>query len=86
MASWGINSKLFDTFKIHPVVSRETIRRLTDLYKMSRRPLRRLPLTPHPRQCRLEFFRPQANWSVTEWRCVIFSKESRFSLARSLNN
>ncbi|GFT78605.1 hypothetical protein TNCV_3325381 [Trichonephila clavipes] len=30
----------------------------------SRRPLRRLPLTPHHRQCRLDFF------SVTDWRRV----------------
>ncbi|GFV90866.1 HTH_Tnp_Tc3_2 domain-containing protein [Trichonephila clavipes] len=43
--------------------------------------LRRLPLTPHHRQCRLDFCRPRATWSVTDWRCVIFSDESRFSLS-----
>ncbi|GFS99257.1 transposable element Tcb1 transposase [Trichonephila clavipes] len=37
----------------HPVPSRETIRRRLGL--RSRRPLRRLPLTPHHRQCRLDF-------------------------------
>ncbi|GBO00948.1 hypothetical protein AVEN_164428-1 [Araneus ventricosus] len=38
----------------HPMVSRETIRRrLADAGISSRRPLRRLPLTPHHRQCRL---------------------------------
>ncbi|GFT68255.1 HTH_Tnp_Tc3_2 domain-containing protein [Trichonephila clavipes] len=65
----------------HPVPSRETIRRrLTEVGLRSRRPLRRLPLTPHHRQCRLDFCRPRATWSVTDWRRVIFSDESRFSL------
>ncbi|GFV11747.1 HTH_Tnp_Tc3_2 domain-containing protein [Trichonephila clavipes] len=51
----------------HPVPSRETIRRrLTEVGLRSRRPLRRLPLTPHHRQCRLDFCRPRATWSVTE--------------------
>ncbi|GFV62750.1 HTH_Tnp_Tc3_2 domain-containing protein [Trichonephila clavipes] len=66
----------------HPVPSRETIRRrLTEVRLRSRRPLRRLPLTPHHRQCRLDFCRPRATWSVTDWRRVIFSDESRFSLS-----
>ncbi|GFV44919.1 transposable element Tcb1 transposase [Trichonephila clavipes] len=65
----------------HPVPSRKTIRRrLTEVLR-SRRPLRRLPLTPHHRQCRLDFCRPRATWSVTDWRRVIFSDESRFSLS-----
>ncbi|GFW52585.1 HTH_Tnp_Tc3_2 domain-containing protein [Trichonephila clavipes] len=52
----------------HPVPSRETIRRrLTEVGLRSRRPLRRLPLTPHHRQCRLDFCRPRATWSVTDW-------------------
>ncbi|GFU00406.1 HTH_Tnp_Tc3_2 domain-containing protein [Trichonephila clavipes] len=68
--------------RTHPVPSRETIRRrLTEVGLRSRRPLRRLPLTPHHRQCRLDFCRPQATWSVTDWRRVIFSDESRFSLS-----
>ncbi|GFU77987.1 HTH_Tnp_Tc3_2 domain-containing protein [Trichonephila clavipes] len=55
------------------VPSRETIRRrLTEVGLRSRRPLRRLPLTPHHRQCRLDFCRPRATWSVTDWRRVIF--------------
>ncbi|GFU62068.1 transposable element Tc1 transposase [Trichonephila clavipes] len=58
------------------VPSRETIRRrLTEVGLRSRRPLRRLPLTPHHRQCRI-FAR-----HVTDWRRVIFSDESRFSLS-----
>ncbi|GFW00458.1 HTH_Tnp_Tc3_2 domain-containing protein [Trichonephila clavipes] len=61
----------------YPVPSRETIRRrLTEVG--SRRPLRRLPLTPHHRQCRLDFCRPRA---TCDWRRVIFSDESRFSLS-----
>ncbi|GFT91177.1 HTH_38 domain-containing protein [Trichonephila clavipes] len=44
----------------HPVPSRETIRRrLTEVGLRSRRPLKRLPLTPHHRQCRLDFCRPR---------------------------
>ncbi|GFU80451.1 hypothetical protein TNCV_3845351 [Trichonephila clavipes] len=45
----------------HPVPSRETIRRrLTEVGLRSRRPLRRaIPLTPHHRQCRLDFCRPR---------------------------
>ncbi|GFX31188.1 transposable element Tc1 transposase [Trichonephila clavipes] len=35
----------------------------------------------HRRQCRLDFCRPRATWSVTDWRRVIFSDESRFSLS-----
>ncbi|GFV46344.1 HTH_Tnp_Tc3_2 domain-containing protein [Trichonephila clavipes] len=45
----------------HPVQSRETIRRrLTKVGLRELRPLRRLPLTPHHRQCRLDFCRPRA--------------------------
>ncbi|GFV38727.1 transposable element Tcb2 transposase [Trichonephila clavipes] len=66
----------------HPVPSRETIRRrLTEVGLRSRRPLRRLQLTPHHRQCRLDFCRPRETWSVTDWRRGIFSDESRFSLS-----
>ncbi|GFV52459.1 HTH_Tnp_Tc3_2 domain-containing protein [Trichonephila clavipes] len=51
----------------HLVPSRETIRRrLTEVGLRSRRPLRRLPLTPHYRQCRLDFCRPRAlEWTET---------------------
>ncbi|GFU89007.1 transposable element Tcb1 transposase [Trichonephila clavipes] len=62
-------------------VYRRRGRRLTEVGLRSRRPLRRLPLTPHHRQCRLDFCRPRATWSVTDWRRVIFSDESRFSLS-----
>ncbi|GFX66703.1 HTH_Tnp_Tc3_2 domain-containing protein [Trichonephila clavipes] len=39
-----------------------------------------LATVDHRRQCRLDFCRPRATWSVTDWRRVIFSDESRFSL------
>ncbi|GFT90991.1 transposable element Tc1 transposase [Trichonephila clavipes] len=65
----------------HPVPSRETIKETTDRSCLrSRRPLRRLPLTPHHRQCRLDFA-DLGTWSMTDWRRVIFSDESRFSLS-----
>ncbi|GFX21214.1 HTH_Tnp_Tc3_2 domain-containing protein [Trichonephila clavipes] len=51
-------------------------RRLTEVGLRSRRPLRRLPLTPHHKQCRLDFCRPRQLGSVTDWRRVIFSDES----------
>ncbi|GFV48834.1 HTH_Tnp_Tc3_2 domain-containing protein [Trichonephila clavipes] len=63
----------------HPVPSRETIRRrLTEVGLRSRRPLRRLPLIPHHRQTG---FLPTSGNFVTDWRRVIFSDESRFSLS-----
>ncbi|GFU99717.1 transposable element Tcb2 transposase [Trichonephila clavipes] len=55
--------------------------RLTEVGLRSRRPLRRLPLTPHHRAVSTGFCRPRAAWSVTDWRRVIFSDESRFSLS-----
>ncbi|GFV60865.1 HTH_Tnp_Tc3_2 domain-containing protein [Trichonephila clavipes] len=62
----------------HPVPSRETIRRrLTEVGLRSRRPLRRLPLTPHHRRVSTGFCRPRANRLET----IIFSDESRFSLS-----
>ncbi|GFS76645.1 HTH_Tnp_Tc3_2 domain-containing protein [Trichonephila clavipes] len=53
---------------------------------------RHLPPSRHPvssretirrrlTECRLDFCRPRATWSVTDWRRVIFSDESRFSLS-----
>ncbi|GFU82136.1 HTH_Tnp_Tc3_2 domain-containing protein [Trichonephila clavipes] len=65
----------------HPVPSRETIRRrLTEVGLRSRRPLRRLPLTPHHRQCRLDFCRP-GQLECDRLRRVIFSDESRFTVS-----
>ncbi|GFU75674.1 HTH_Tnp_Tc3_2 domain-containing protein [Trichonephila clavipes] len=67
----------------HPVPSRETIRRrLTgSWFEEPTSAKMRIPLTPHHRQGRLDFCQPRATWSVTDWRRVIFSDESRFSLS-----
>ncbi|GFX49359.1 HTH_Tnp_Tc3_2 domain-containing protein [Trichonephila clavipes] len=65
----------------HPVASRETIRRwLADADLRNRRPLSHLPLICYHRQYPLDFFRPRASWNMTDWRWVIFSNESQFSL------
>ncbi|GFV32857.1 HTH_Tnp_Tc3_2 domain-containing protein [Trichonephila clavipes] len=64
----------------HPVLSSETIqRRLTESGVRSHRPLRFLPLTPHHKQCRLDFYQPRVSWSVTDCGRVGFIEESRFS-------
>ncbi|GFU58985.1 dynamin-2 [Trichonephila clavipes] len=44
----------------HSVISKKTIRRLTAGIR-NQQPLRRLPLTPHHRQCRLDFCRHRAS-------------------------
>ncbi|GFV54620.1 transposable element Tcb2 transposase [Trichonephila clavipes] len=78
----SIDSTPLTSFQTSSAIKRKTIRRrLTEVGLRSRRPLRRLPLTPHHRQCRLDFCRPRATWSVTDWIRVIFSDESRFSLS-----
>ncbi|GFW16906.1 HTH_Tnp_Tc3_2 domain-containing protein [Trichonephila clavipes] len=65
----------------HPVPSRETIRRR--LTEVSQRPLRRLPLTPHHRQCRLDFCRPrQQCGSNFLGHTIIFSGPSGTLTAR----
>ncbi|UYV68373.1 hypothetical protein LAZ67_5004125 [Cordylochernes scorpioides] len=46
----------------------------------SRRPLRRLPLTPPNRRQSLEWCRARSTWMM-EWHRVVFSDESRFCLS-----
>ncbi|GFX17614.1 HTH_Tnp_Tc3_2 domain-containing protein, partial [Trichonephila clavipes] len=65
----------------HPVPSRETIRRRRPKLARSRRPLRRLPLTHIIGSVDWIFVPTSATWSVTDWRRVIFSDESRFILS-----
>ncbi|GFW43978.1 transposable element Tcb2 transposase, partial [Trichonephila clavipes] len=66
----------------HPVPSRENHKETTDRSWLEEpTSAKTLPLTPQHRQCRLDFCRPRATWSVTDWRRVIFSDESRFSLS-----
>ncbi|GFU83209.1 HTH_Tnp_Tc3_2 domain-containing protein [Trichonephila clavipes] len=65
----------------HSVVPRETLqRRLVDVGIRRRQLLKRLPLAPHHRQCQMDFCQPRASWSMTDWRDVTFSDESRFNL------
>ncbi|GFU30197.1 HTH_Tnp_Tc3_2 domain-containing protein [Trichonephila clavipes] len=62
----------------HPVPSRETIRRrLTEVGLRSRRPLRRLPLTPH-HKCRMP---TSGNLECDRLETCHLRDESRFSLS-----
>ncbi|GFW15315.1 HTH_Tnp_Tc3_2 domain-containing protein [Trichonephila clavipes] len=65
----------------HPVVSKETIQRRLAVVIWNKLPLKHLPRTSHRRQCRLDFCRSRASWSVTDWKRMVFSGESRFSLS-----
>ncbi|GFV01800.1 HTH_Tnp_Tc3_2 domain-containing protein [Trichonephila clavipes] len=65
----------------HPVPSRETIKETTDRSWRGADVAKTLTTDPHHRQCRLDFCRLRATWSVTDWRRVIFNDESRFSLS-----
>ncbi|GFV22462.1 DDE_3 domain-containing protein [Trichonephila clavipes] len=71
-------AELGQRFQTSSVIKRNH-KRTTESWR-GRRPLRRLPLTPHHRQCRLDFA-DLGQRSVTDWRRVIFSDESRFSLS-----
>ncbi|GFV08009.1 HTH_Tnp_Tc3_2 domain-containing protein [Trichonephila clavipes] len=66
--------------KTSSAIKRNHMRRLTEVGLRSRRPLRRLPLTPHHRQCRLDFA-DLGNLECDRLGRVIFSDESRFSLS-----
>ncbi|GFV56038.1 transposable element Tcb1 transposase [Trichonephila clavipes] len=44
----------------------------------SKRPFRALPLTPEPRQQRLQWCQARLMWNVTAWQKVVFSDESWF--------
>ncbi|KFM62947.1 hypothetical protein X975_06510, partial [Stegodyphus mimosarum] len=68
-----------DTLDV-PVSTRTISRRLVLRDLHSRRPLRRLPLTPQPRGQRLEWCWTKAMW-MTEWRNAMFSDDSRFCLS-----
>ncbi|GFW39333.1 hypothetical protein TNCV_1833181 [Trichonephila clavipes] len=53
----SIDSTPLTSFQTSSAIKRNH-KRLTEVGLRSRRPLRRLPLTPHHRQCRLDFCRP----------------------------
>ena len=66
----------------HEVVSKETIlRQLADADIRSQCPLRHLPLTPHFKQCQLDFCESWESRIVSNWRRVIFSNGSWFRLS-----
>ncbi|GFU11602.1 HTH_Tnp_Tc3_2 domain-containing protein [Trichonephila clavipes] len=73
----SIQRHFFTSFQTSSAMKRNHKKRTDRVGLRSRHPLRRLLLTPHHRQCRLDFCRPRATWSVTDWRRVIFSDESR---------
>lgn len=63
------------------LVSTDTIRRrlhMAGLY--ARRPIVCVPLTPRHKRERLYWSRQHVSWSEDQWRHVMFSDESRFSL------
>ena len=84
-AAVAIRSASRDEIRAHvaPAVSPRTIgNRLLAAGLRSRVPLARLSLTPQHHQARLLWSRKRVDWRV-EWRSVIFSDESRFSLYSS---
>lgn len=74
--STSILQHVQDTLDV-PISTRTISRRLVEGGLHSRRPLRRLPLTPQHRRARLAWCRARATWT-REWRNVVFSDESRF--------
>ncbi|GFU23826.1 HTH_Tnp_Tc3_2 domain-containing protein, partial [Trichonephila clavipes] len=76
----SIDSTPLTSFR-HPVPSRETIRETTDRSWLEEpTSAKTLTTDPHHRQCRLDFA-DLGSLGVTDWRRVIFSDESRFSLS-----
>ncbi|GFX23420.1 transposable element Tcb2 transposase [Trichonephila clavipes] len=65
-----------------PIFSRFTVsRRMHGGGLFARRPVRCVPLTPAHRRMRSLWCREQRNWRDNEWRRVLFTDESRFSLS-----
>lgn len=64
-----------------PVSASTISRRLAEGHLVSRRPLRVLPLTPTHCRVRLQWCRSRRNWTATEWNRVVFSDESKYSMA-----
>ncbi|GFU42790.1 transposable element Tcb1 transposase [Trichonephila clavipes] len=63
-------------------ISRKTVaRRLRGGGLYARRPVVCIPLTRQHRTARLQWCREHHNWTEQNWACVLFSDESRFSLA-----
>ena len=64
-----------------PISAMTVRRRIQEVGLTSRRPLQRLPLLPHHRSARLRWCRARQHWR-DEWRSIVFSDESRFSLGQ----
>ncbi|GFV24287.1 transposable element Tcb1 transposase [Trichonephila clavipes] len=63
-------------------IFRKTVaRRLRGGGLYARRPVVCVPLTRQHRTARLQWCRENHNWTEQDWNCVLFSDESRFSLA-----
>ncbi|GFU70557.1 transposable element Tc1 transposase [Trichonephila clavipes] len=63
-------------------ISRKTVaRRLRGGGLYARRPVVCVPLTKQHRTARFQWFREHHHWTEQDWACVLFSKESRFSLS-----
>ena len=62
------------------VSSRTVRRRLRHAGLYSRRPLTRRILTPQHRQARLQWAMCRCHFREAQWRCIVFTDESRFVL------
>lgn len=62
-------------------ISERTVRRrLAEQNLVARRPAKAPKLEVHHRRARLQFAREHLNWTMEEWRNVLFSDESRIAL------
>lgn len=70
--------------EVLPTVSSRTIqRRLVEKGMLSRRPAKKPLLKARHRQARLEFAQQHQHWTISQWRNVLFSDESKFDLFKS---
>lgn len=65
------------------VSSRTVQRRLVDAKLFSRRPAKKPLISARNRVARLEFARRHLNWTVDEWKKVLFSDETRYKIFNS---
>lgn len=63
-----------------PISNRTVRRKLVESGLHSRRPATGPVLTPRHRRARLNFARIHEDWSEDDWRSVLFTDESRFTL------
>lgn len=65
------------------VSARTVRRRLTNAGFLARRPIRKPFLSKKMKKSRLEWARSHQNWTVDDWKKVLWSDESRFNLHAS---